>query len=442
MTDTDPGGEPPRPDAAPPGPTMDGPTDDQGRRSGRDGALRRRREREDSWRRRQDVWFARRQSHWERRHGPMAEGDPRRHGPPWARGRPEGLSVGRLAGIVLFILVVLVMVTAVAGWVIASIFGLIGPDPTSGGPVLLFARLAGVALVVLGLWSITRRVRRVTGPIYELVGATRRIEDGDFGVRVSEPVRAPRELRELSRGFNTMAARLEADEIQRRSLMADVSHELRTPLAVVQGNIEALVDGVHPADPAHLGAILEETRVLGRLVDDLRTVTLSESGTLPLHPEPTDVGLLIADVARSFQAVATAGDATVVVSDPPATGEPAADDVPLLDVDPIRIREVLSNLVANALRYTPAGGTVTISATVESAGAWLRVEVRDTGPGLAPDVAEHIFDRFAKSADSGGSGLGLAIARYLVEAHGGEIGLDSRLGGGTTAWFRLPLVGD
>jgi signal transduction histidine kinase len=340
-----------------------------------------------------------------------------------------------------FILVVLVVVTAIAGWVIASIFGLIGPDPTSGGPVLLLARLAGVALVVLGLWSITRRVRRVTGPIYELVGATRRIEDGDFGVRVSEPTRAPRELRELSHGFNTMAARLEADEIQRRSLMADVSHELRTPLAVVQGNIEALVDGVHPADPAHLGAILEETRVLGRLVDDLRTVALSESGTLPLHPEPTDIGLLIADVARSFRAVAATGEATVVVADPPASADPSADDVPLLDVDPIRIREVLSNLVANALRYTPAGGTVTIAAALEAAGAWLRVEVRDTGPGLAPDVAEHIFDRFAKSSDSGGSGLGLAIARHLVEAHGGEIGLDSRLGGGTTAWFRLPIVG-
>ncbi len=420
-------------------------TQDPGPREGRGGrgdperGARRRREREDAWRRRQDVWFARRQSQWERRYGPPTGDDPRRHGPPWGRGRPDGLSVGRLAGIVVFILVVLVVVTAIAGWVIASIFGLIGPDPTSGGPVLLLARLAGVALVVLGLWSITRRVRRVTGPIYELVGATRRIEDGDYGVRVGEPVRAPRELRELSHGFNTMAARLEADEIQRRSLMADVSHELRTPLAVVQGNIEALVDGVHPADPAHLGAILEETRVLGRLVDDLRTVTLSESGTLPLHPEPTDVGLLIADVARSFQAVASAGDATVVVAGSPTAGEPTTDDVPLLDVDPIRIREVLSNLVANALRYTPAGGTVTISAMVESTGPWLRVEVRDTGPGLAPEVAERIFDRFAKSANSGGSGLGLAIARYLVEAHGGEIGLDSRLGGGTTAWFRLPI---
>ena len=360
-------------------------------------------------------------------------------------GRPPGFSVGRLAGIVVFILVVVALVTAVAGWVIASIFGLIGPDPTSGGPLLLLARLAGVALVVVGLWTIARRLRRVIGPIYELVGATRRIEAGDYAVRVAEPVHAPRELRELSSGFNTMAARLEADEIQRRTLMADISHELRTPLAVVQGNIEALVDGVHPADPAHLAVILEETRVLGRLVDDLRTLTLSESGTLPLHPEPTDLGLLIADVARSFQTVAAAGGATIVVDEPggagrdPTTTGRDPDDLPLLEVDPIRIREVLANLVANALRYTPPSGTVTIASAVEPGGDWLRVEVRDTGPGLAPEVREHVFDRFARSADSGGSGLGLAIARHLVEAHGGQIGLDSPPGAGTTAWFRLPV---
>ncbi len=402
----------------------------------------RRRDRDEARRVRQEMWFARPQAEWQRRHLPGEVPGPRRHGPPWAGGRPATLSVGRLAGIVVFILVVVALISAVAAWVIASIFGLIGPDPTSGGPLLLLARLAGVALVVVGLWSVSRRVRRLTGPIYELVGATRRIEDGDYAVRVSEPVRAPRELRELSSGFNTMAARLEADELLRRTLMADVSHELRTPLAVVQGNIEALVDGVHPADAAHLAAILEETRVLGRLVDDLRTVALSESGTLPLHPEPTDVGLLIADVARSFRAVATADDVTVVVVDEPSGAGAAAvpDELPLLDVDPIRIREVLSNLVANALRYTPTGGTVTIAATMEPDRAWLRVEVRDTGPGLSPEVAEHVFDRFAKSADSGGSGLGLAIARHLVEAHGGEIGLISPPGGGTTAWFRLPVV--
>ena len=421
------------PDGGPPEP------DDRGWRNAGARASRRRRERETAWRERQqtlrmrqEMWAADRAESWANRRGRHDHPGP--HG-FWGGGRPPWFSVGRFAGIVVILLVVVAITTAVAAWVIGSIFGLIGPDPAEGGPVLFLARIGGVALVVLGLWSITHRVRRLIGPIYELVLATRRIEDGDYTARVGEPVRAPRELRELSHGFNTMAARLEADESQRRVFMADVSHELRTPLTVVQGNIEAIVDGVHPADAAHLAAILDETRVLGRLVDDLRTLAQSEAGTLQLHPEPTDPGLLIADVARSFATVAGTTGATIAI----APAEADQDDLPLLDVDPIRIREVLTNLVANALRYTPPGGTVTIAGRTEPDGRWLRIEVRDSGPGLAPEVAEHVFDRFAKSADSGGSGLGLAIARYLVEAHGGEIGLISPPGGGTTAWFRLPL---
>ncbi len=333
--------------------------------------------------------------------------------------------------IVIGLILVVAFTTAVAAWVIASVLGFLGPDLGSGGPVVLVARIAGVAIVVVGLFSIARRVRRLGGPIAELADATSRIEAGDYTVRVEEPDRGVPELLGLARGFNTMAARLEADERQRRSLMADVSHELRTPLTVVQGNIEALVDGVHPADAEHLAAILEETRVLSRLVDDLRTLAQSEAGTLQLHREPTDLGLLIADVARSLSTVAAAAGSTIAIE--------AVDDLPLVDVDPIRIREVLTNLVANAIRHTPAGTAVTIAARIEPDGEWLRVEVRDSGPGLAPEVADHVFDRFAKSTDSGGSGLGLAIARFLVEAHGGEIGLASPPGGGTTAWFRLPL---
>jgi signal transduction histidine kinase len=439
------------------GPSSDGPSEDTGaspvdgppepddwswRNAGARDTRRRRdreaawRERQDSMRRRQQGWAANR-AEWMGRRG--------RHGHAgrpgwWGDGPPPRFSVGRFAGIVVFLLIVVALTTAVAAWVIGSIFGLIGPDPASGGPLLFLARIGGVALVVLGLWSIARRVRRLTGPIYELVLATRRIEEGDYTIRVSEPVRAPRELRELSDGFNTMAARLEADERQRRSFMADVSHELRTPLTVVQGNIEALVDGVHPPDAEHLGAILDETRVLGRLVDDLRTLAQSEAGTLQLHPEPTDPSLLIADVARSFATVAGAAGSRIVIESGDGAGpEGAADDLPLIEVDPIRIREVLTNLVANALRYTPHDGTVTIAGRTEPDERWLRIEVHDTGPGLAPEVADHVFDRFAKSSDSDGSGLGLAIARYLVEAHGGEIGLLCPPGGGTTAWFRLPL---
>jgi two-component system sensor histidine kinase BaeS len=241
------------------------------------------------------------------------------------------------------------------------------------------------------------------------------------------PERGWRAVRQLVRGFNTMAERLERDEDQRRTLLNDVSHELRTPLTVIAGNIEAMIDGVHPADEAHLSAILDETRVMERLIDDLRTVALSEAGTLQLHREPTDPDVLIDEVVRSFQG--TAGTASVTVTaDVPA-------DLPIVDIDPVRIREVLSNLVANAVRHTPSGGTVTIRGDATADRLVLRVT--DTGPGIDPELLPHVFDRFVTGAGSGGSGLGLAIARHLVAAHGGTIEVEATGSGGST--FRVDL---
>jgi signal transduction histidine kinase len=229
-----------------------------------------------------------------------------------------------------------------------------------------------------------------------------------------------------------MTARLETDERQRRTLLAEISHELRTPLTVVQGNLEAIIDGVYPPDPAHLAVVLDETRVLARLIDDLRTMALSEAGTLALHREPTDPELLVVDVVRSFEAAAAAGGVELTAA--------IEGDLPLIDIDPVRIREVLTNLVANALRYTPAGGQVTVAGSTET--GWIRLEVRDTGRGVEPELLPHIFDRFVTGDDSRGSGLGLAIARQLVVAHGGEISAESVLGTGTTIRVRLPLTGD
>jgi signal transduction histidine kinase len=240
----------------------------------------------------------------------------------------------------------------------------------------------------------------------------------------------------LTGGFDTMITRLEADETQRRSLLADISHELRTPLTVVQGNLEAIIDGVYPPDAAHLAVVLDETKVLGRLIDDLRTLALSEAGTLALHVEPTDPDVLVGDVVRSFEpAAATAGVTLTAAID---------GDLPIVEVDPVRIREVLANLVANALRHTPAGGRITVAGAVED-GRRLRLEVRDTGSGIEPSLLPHVFDRFAKGDDSVGSGLGLAIARGLVVAHRGEIVAVSPIGeppdGGTSIVVRLPLTG-
>ena len=184
------------------------------------------------------------------------------------------------------------------------------------------------------------------------------------------------------------------------------------------------MDGVYPPDPAHIEVVLDETRVLGRLIDDLRTLALSEAGTLALHPEPTDPDILVADVVRSFEPVAAAAGVEL--------GAAIDGDLPILDLDPVRIREVLANLVANAIRHTPPGGHVTLAGSVEADGRWVRLEVIDTGPGIDPALLPHVFDRFVKGEGSRGSGLGLAIARQLVLAHGGEIAAVSPPGRGTT----------
>jgi signal transduction histidine kinase len=329
---------------------------------------------------------------------------------PWHRRQGFGCLFA-----ILFLIVVGSLVTA-----IASALSNLGPVP------VLIVAAVGIGIVA----GLLRGTIGAARDLDRMVAATRRVEDGDYGVRLGKTRSDLQPIQELARGFDTMAARLQADEEQRRNLLADVSHELRTPLAVITGNLEAIVDGVYPPDVAHLTPILDETRVLERLIDDLRTISLSEAGTLPLHPEPTDPDLLIADVARSFRPAAEAASVEVATDVP--------DDLPILEIDPVRIREVLSNLVANGLRHTPAGGRVTIRGAVD--GPWLVLDVADTGPGIDPNLLPHVFDRFVKGTDSRGSGLGLAIARGLVEAHGGTITVESPADGGTTFRCALPLA--
>lgn len=201
----------------------------------------------------------------------------------------------------------------------------------------------------------------------------------------------------------------------RRQLMADVAHELRTPLAILQGRIEGLLDGVYARDDARLGELLDETRHLSRLVEDLRTLANAEAGALDLRKEPVDVAELIRDVAASFERPIDVD---------------APDDLPLLELDPMRVREVLLNFLSNADRHTPADGTISVRA--EALPRQIEIRVSDTGSGIAPEDLPRIFDRFQKGRNSRGSGLGLAIARDLVRAHGGEIHVESELGTGTT----------
>jgi two-component system, OmpR family, sensor histidine kinase BaeS len=355
-------------------------------------------------------------------HGPWASHDPEvhwrmRHRAQMMRGRRGGpwrfrQGFGCIFGI-LFLIVVASMVTAVG-----SVLSHLGPIP------VVIAALVVVAIVA----ALARGMSGAARDLDMMVAATRRVEDGDYSVRVGRPRSDLPPIQELARGFDTMAARLEADEEQRRTLLADVSHELRTPLAVITGNLEAVLDGVYPPDPEHLTPILDETRVMARLIEDLRTISLSEAGTLALHPEPTDPDVLIGEVHHAFASSAAAAGITLTTA--------SSGDLPILDIDPVRIREVLSNLVANALRHTPAGGTVTVGGQAEPSSVVL--VVRDTGPGIDRDLLPHVFDRFVKGAGSRGSGLGLPIARGLVEAHGGSITVESTVDVGTTFRVMLP----
>jgi len=368
-------------------------------------------------------------------------GSPPRHRPPWwpsnepwppvdERGRPMRMgrhrgawpAIGCLFGAV--VVLAIVGVATIAGHIVGAI---VDPVLAPNRPSALLA----VLLLVLAIVVLTRGFRRLAGPLSSLVDAARRVERGAYDTRVPEVVRGPRELRELTRAFNTMTSRLEADQRQRRSLLADVSHELRTPLAVLRGNLEAIADGVHPADEAHLAGLIEETHVLERLVDDLRTISLAEAGALPLHREPTDPDVLLGETVASFGTAAADAGIELAVETPA--------DLPLLDVDPVRIREVLSNLLANAIRHTPRGGRVTASGAAGPDGRAVIFRVTDSGTGIDAELLPHVFERFARGPDSRGSGLGLAIARDLVSAHGGTITVRSLAGTGTTFEVVLPV---
>lgn len=321
-----------------------------------------------------------------------------------------------------FFVFIFLIVGSLVGFVAWLIGSALGAGRSAPGAILI-GLLVLIVLAMLG-----RVVRRLAAPVGDLIEASGRIEAGDFSARVPET--GPREVRSLARAFNAMSARLEEVEQQRRSALADVSHELRTPLTVIQGNLEALLDGVYPADAAHIEPILAETRILERLIDDLRTLTLAEAGSLVLYREPTDLAALLNEVAASYRGQAKQGAVDLTVK--------AAGDLPLLDIDSARIREVISNLLTNALRHTPRGGFVELSA--ELAEGQAAVTVRDTGSGIPPDQLDRIFDRFHRSPDSPGSGLGLPIAKSLVEAHRGTIMALSEAGSGTTLRFTLPLA--
>lgn len=289
--------------------------------------------------------------------------------------------------------------------------------------------LAGLVAVALGLLL----ARQIASPTRALTAAARLVADGDYGQRV--PVRSRDELGELAVAFNSMAEALGHQEELRRRLVADIAHELRTPLAIIQANLEAILDGVRPLSTAAVEDIHEETQLLARLVTDLRDLSLAEAGQLTLRREPTDLGALARAAVTKFEARARDKGIRLRLE--------AADVLPQANVDPDRAAQILGNLLDNALRHTPEDGMITVS--VQPAPDAVQVTVADSGPGIPTEHLPYIFDRFyradpARSRKQGGSGIGLAVVKQLTEAHGARVRVESSAGQGTVFHLQFPIA--
>jgi two-component system OmpR family sensor kinase/two-component system sensor histidine kinase BaeS len=291
---------------------------------------------------------------------------------------------------------------------------------------------APVLLVVFILITVINLYIRFGRPLENLFDTINKVEEGDLSARVKE--HNSDMFSDLFKRFNKMVGELERAEQQRRNLTADIAHELRTPLHIIQGNLEGVVDGVYQPTPEHINATLDETRLLTRLVNDLQTLSLAETGQLPLHPTLFLLADLIADLTSSFssQAASLGIDLRTHLTD--------AKQQVTADYD--RLNQVLSNLISNALRHTPKGGRISILAeSAQDTQYAVRITVQDTGSGISPEDLPFIFDRFwrADKSRSGRthSGLGLAIAKQLIHAHGGTIDAQSELGKGTTFTIEL-----
>ncbi len=286
--------------------------------------------------------------------------------------------------------------------------------------------LAGGVAMLAGLIVSAMQAQQIAAPVRALSRAARRIAAGDFSQRV--PVRGEDELAEMARAFNAMVEQLAQQQTLRHQAMSDVAHELRTPLSVLQIELESLEDGLTQPTAETLAGLKAEVEHLGRLVEDLRVLALSEAGELPLTRERVDLASLVDGVLRRMQGAAAEKHVSLAAQ---VTDKPVE-----VWGDAQRLTQVLLNLLSNALRHTPSGGAITV--TVQRDGE-ARVSVRDTGEGIAPEVLPHIFERHYRPQGSD-SGLGLSIAQHLIRAHGGRIWAESRLGEGSTFTFALPLA--
>lgn len=293
---------------------------------------------------------------------------------------------------------------------------------------LTAALIGGGLALVLALFL----AYRLLAPIQQLTRAAGKLSQGDLSQRV--PVQGKDELARLGQTFNSMAEGLQRLGEARRAMTADIAHELRNPLAVQRANLEALQDGVYPLTPEQLQPVLEQNLLLTRLVDDLRALAMAEAGQLTLERIPSDLGQLAARMVERFSAQAEAAGVRLSLE--------ATPNLPKIEIDPGRVEQIITNVLSNALRYTPQGGRIDLQ--VSRQGGALQLTVHDSGSGIPTEALPYIFERFyradrARSRAEGGSGLGLAIARQFAEAHGGTLTAANHPQGGAIFTLSLPL---
>ncbi|MEM7126073.1 MAG: ATP-binding protein [Chloroflexota bacterium] len=352
----------------------------------------------------------------------------------WVR---MSLAIGTLFFVVLGLLLVILVGASFMRW--------IPPIFDDGRPMLrdiwreLPEGFLGLLFVTgtIGMLSGVLVSRILSAPLTRLAAAARRIGEGDLSTRIT--MSGSREIKDLARSFNSMAADLEHAETLRNNLMADVSHELRTPLTVLEGNLRAALDRVYELDEEELAHLYGQTRHLIQLVNDLRELALAEAHKLPLDKQPTDLVELVRGTISIFEPLAEEQDVSLTY-----TGDA---DLPLPTIDAVRIRQVLHNLIGNSLRHTPVGGTIHITTHPmnKPTTSGIMLTIIDTGSGIDPAQLPYLFDRFyrgdkSRARESGGTGLGLAIVKAVVEEHGGRVTAKSGgHGQGTSVSVWLPI---
>ena len=286
---------------------------------------------------------------------------------------------------------------------------------------------ASIVALLIGIFL----SRTLTRPIRELTEATQAVAGGNLGSQVS--VRSKDEMGELAASFNKMSADLEHSTNARKQMTADIAHELRTPLSLIIGHAEAVHDGVLPPSRENFEIIREEALRLEHLVDDLRTLSLADAGELSINLQVMSPQKLLSDLQATYQHIAGQNNVKISLD--------TASEIPMLNIDPGRMTQVLTNILDNALRHTPAGGQINLAAKSVQDG--VELSIQDSGPGIQSGDVNYIFERFyradkSRTRDDGGSGLGLAIAKSIVQAHGGQIWAESASGQGLTVNIKLP----